>query len=440
MSFHAGPKLPGELGPQEWTVLEEPFIKDEDQADPDKGASLFSAVINSVKACLGAGILTLAWSFYFSSMWPGIVGTFALCVISAYSFWLLGVCSGRTGESSFGGMWCALFGSRWAWLPDMVIVLFLLCAAVSYLIIISDYLPRVLGGLGVPAMNRSVYILGSSFLILPLNFLEDLSGLSFTSVIGNFAILYTTCLLFYLGVTCDHEADWDSWVVQPGIFVTLPALAFSFNGHFTVPQSYQGLKAKSPKRWLTVTMFAYALVLPVMLVCSISGYYMFGSQLNLPGRSNVLMAMSSNGPEILVAYFAMTLSVLFNIPITTSCVRNALNSMWLRDIAPVLKIDADKEGKARKRIMSTIIVCITNFIALQTDALGMSVAVNGAVCATLMMYVFPAMMYMKSSTGGSWWLETALPVGSVALGAIMGVAGVATSFMLDAGMSSDLRW
>merc|ERR1719217_1880598 len=107
----------------EWTAAEEPLLNCEDRdlkaPGSDEGASMMSTVINAVKSVLGAGILTLSWAFYFSSLWPGIIGTGFMCVLSAYGFYLIGLCSERTGERSFGGMWSSMFGQTWAWLPDV---------------------------------------------------------------------------------------------------------------------------------------------------------------------------------------------------------------------------------------------------------------------------------------------------------------------------------
>lgn len=398
----------------------------------DEGASLTSTVINTVKAIMGAGILTLSWAFYFSSMWPGVICALFMCLLSAYGFYLVGICSDKTGGESFGGMWSALYDSALAWIPDMVIVLFCSCCIISYLIVCSDYLPRGLGGFGVPAMDRSVYILGASLVVLPLNFMEDLSVLTYTSFIGNFSVFYTTGLLLvmWLSVSPSDYGDWDPWVVQPGLFVTLPTMAFSFNGHFGAPKMYQQLSGKSPAKWLKVTILGFGLCLPLVLICALSGYFMFGTDVMLPGRSNVLMAPMMKGPPVLVAFIGMTLAVLFGVPIHTNTVRTAINGIYVR----AKGIDPSADGSARKSMITIIIIVFTNAVALSMDSLGLTVAVNGAVCATLMMYVLPALMYMKA-VGSS-----ALPMATLILGVIIGVVGVATSILVGMDMTSDLRW
>jgi len=395
----------------------------------EKGASLVSTVINTVKGIMGAGILTLSWAFYFSSLWPGVIGTFFMCGISMYGFYLIGLCSEKTGGDSFGGMWTELYGAKLAWIPDMVIVMFSSCCIVSYLIVCSDYLPRGLAGFGVPLMDRSVYILGSTLIVLYFNFQSDLSILTPTSFLGNFSVFYTTGLLLvlWLSTAPADYGDWDPWVVQPGLFVTLPTMAFSFNGHFGAPGMYQQLAGKSAKKWAKVTILGFGLCLPLVFVCALSGFFMFGSE-QLLKQSNVLMAPSMKGPPVMVAFIGMSLAVLFGVPIHTNAVRTALDGILVRGLG------LEKESKFRFMMISAILTIITNLVALSMDNLGLVVSVNGAVCATLMMYILPALMYMKFAG------VSALPMLTLILGVLIGITGVTTSIMVADGETSSLRW
>merc|ERR1712187_14982 len=92
----------------------------------------------------------------------------------------------------------------------------------------------------------------------------------------------------------------------------------------------------------------------------------------------------------------------------------------------------DGEGSICRTIL---VIVVTNAVAIKVDSLGLTVTVAGAVGATLIMYVLPALMYMKSSGGVS-----ALPLVTLILGCIIGMAGVTTSIMVGVGMTSDLHW
>jgi len=393
------------------------------------GASVFSTVINTVKGIMGAGILTLSWAFYFSSLYPGLICTFFMCAISMYGFYLIGLVSDKTGAGTFGGMWSKLYGSGMAWIPDMVIVLFSSACIIGYLIVCKGYIPQGLAVFGIAPMPGFVYVLGSTAVVLYFNYQSDLSILTPTSMIGNFSIFYTTFLLlaFWAATPVSDYSDWDAMVLQPGLFVTLPTMAFSFNGHFGAPGMYQQLAGKSPKKWAKVTFLGFGLCLPLVFVCALSGFFTFGSE-QLLKQSNVLMAPSMKGPPVMVAFIGMSLAVLFGVPIHTNAVRTALDGILVRGLG------LDKESKMRFTLISVIITVVTNLVALSMDNLGLVVAVNGAVCATLMMYILPAMMYMKFA------VVSAAPLITLMLGVVIGITGVTTSILVADGETKELRW
>ena len=87
-------------------------------------------------------------------------------------------------------------------------------------------------------------------------------------------------------------------------------------GQSLVLDVYQELKERSPTRWLAVCLCSFSLCFVIALACAVSGYMMFGSDLTLPDRSNVLTARVFQGrPEVMIAYMGSALSVSLSIPI-----------------------------------------------------------------------------------------------------------------------------
>jgi len=409
------------------------------------GNSVFATVANAVKSVLGSGVLTLSWAFYFSSLWPGVACTFCMCLMAAHGFYTIGVCSELTGERSYSGIWSKAFGAKWAWLPDLVVLLFCGLAVVSYLIVAGDYMPKGFHGIGVTLpllLGRESCILAASAVLLPLNFMEDLSFLSYFSILGTVGTLYTVGLLVAEVPQIGIGDEWEPWQVQPGLFVTVPSLAFAFNGHFSAPALYQELRNKSVATWLRTTVLTFGICLPLTLLAALSGYLMFGSDLGLPGRSNVLTAPALQGrPEVMVAYLGTTVSVLLGIPIYSNAVRESVDSLWTRDLAPAFGLapSSGAEAQARRRqLISAVVIVATIAGALSVTSLGLIVALNGAVCASLLMFVFPSLMYLRVSAGAAENRKASMIVAT--LGALVGVCGVTTTVMESMGMQSDLRW
>merc|ERR1712072_1304117 len=120
--------------------------------------------------------------------------------------------------------------------------------------------------------------------------------------------------------------------------------------------------------------------------------------------------------SVAVAFIGMSLAVLFGVPIHTNAVRGAIDGIIVR--AKGIDPSNDPGAKTRFFVISTAITVLTNLVALTLDDLGLVVSINGAVTATMMMYILPALMYMKIA-GAS-----ALPTITVILGVIIGITGV----------------
>ena len=102
-----------------------------------------------------------------------------------------------TGETSFKGLWDATLGSGSAWLVDLSIALMCLSAAIIYAGILGDTATSLLRLVG-HAPGRAVIIAALTVCALtPLSLLEDLSSLSFTSLLGVIAVLYTAAFIAY---------------------------------------------------------------------------------------------------------------------------------------------------------------------------------------------------------------------------------------------------
>lgn len=401
---------------------------------------MIGTIANIVKAVVGAGILSLSWSFYYSTMWPAVFFTTLMGSLSAQNFAMLGLCSDITGLHTYSEIWGRCFGERSSWLPDLVTMAYCFTSCASYLIVVGDYVPLGLSGLGIhwePLQHRETAIICVSLLILPLNFLQDLSLLGYTSILGTFGGLYTCCVLVSEAAEFGMDAsDWREFDLQPGLFVMIPTVAFSFTGHFNAPEVYQQLDRPSPKRWLTVTAVAFGICFLVTLACGMSGYIMFGSELSLPGRSNILTAPALQGkPEVMVAYIATTLSVTFSLPLYLQALRGAVESTLLRHSpAPIRTVCGGLSARARRFVLSAFCVTSTLATSLITNSLGLTNSINGALCACLMVFIFPSLMYLKCTEAREVSaMHRWLPWMSIILGAAVGLSGVVTSVLLAFG-------
>jgi len=407
------------------------------EGNSQDGLSLFATVAQSVKTIIGAGILSLSWAFCQSSLWPGLFLSVTMCLLAAYTFYILGVCSEITGKKTYGEIWKSLYGEGSAWIPNLIVFMLTALSLVAYFTIIGDYLPLAIQGiLGESVLvHRRLAILGIWAVFLPLHFRKDLSFLGCLSIIGTLGTLYTVVLLFAKTVERSDQFadDWEPFKLGPGVFLTIPSLAFAFNGHFNAPDIYQRLQRRSSSRWLVVTASAFGLCLLITFVCGVSGYLMFGSELKREGRSNVLTAPQLQGrPEVMLAYLATCVSISLGIPLYARSACDSLELLFLGFSGSTEALGSDRN---RSNCVMIVVLLATMGTSMVLDDLGLINAIAGAVCASMNMFVLPSLMYMKVA-GQSRELTAGLPLHSklvnwtsVVIGVLVAVTGVTTSIM-----------
>jgi len=230
--------------------------------------------------------------------------------------------------------------------------------------------------------------------------------------------------------------DWEPFTLGPGAFLTIPSLAFAFNGHFNAPDIYQRLERRSSSRWLVVTASAFGFSLLITLVCGVGGYLMFGSELKDEGRSNVLTAPQFKGsPEVMLAYLATCASISLAIPLFA---RSSCDALELLVLGFSGSADALGSNRNRSNLVMIIVLVTTMGTSMVLDDLGLINAIAGAVCASMNMFVLPSLMYMKVAEKGvvNRELSAGLPLHSkvlnwtsVIIGVLVAVTGVTTSIM-----------
>lgn len=374
-------------------------MKDEDGG----GSSELRTVANVIKAVVQAGILTLSWAFYYSSLWPGVFFCVLMCFISAFNFAILGICSEITGQRTYSAIWAHTVGEGLAWLVDVAVMSCVFGGVVAYLIVVGDFLPRGLSSIGVDStllQHKNAAILVTSALILPLNFLKDTSFLGYTSVLGVFGSLYTCMVLVVEAAEYDgQKSDWEAFTLRPGLFVMIPTVALAFNGHFNAPALYQQLQGRSPSRWMLVTVAAYSACFVITLACAVPPYIMLGSELAKPDRSNVLTAPVFQGKtDVSVAYLATTFSVSLGIPLFVQAVRDSLETLWLRDLPRGARDFGERLGEIpRRSVLSALVMATSCYTSMSIESLGLVNAINGTVSSVLVMFVLPSIMYLRCS-------------------------------------------
>jgi amino acid permease len=240
-----------------------------------------------------------------------------------------------------------------------------------------------------------------------------------------------------------HASDWKMFSLSPGWFLMIATVASAFDGHYNAPQVYQELKDRSPKRWASVTTWAFSICTLITLSCGVSGYLMFGSELGLPHRSNVLTApLFKKKTAAMLAYIATTISVTLAFPIILQSFRNSLENILLNYTPSRLAQAFQKmSNNVRSDCLSTFCVALNLVTALSTDNLGLCIAVTGCVCCGLLCFVLPSLMYLRLTEKNPPinCLSRLLPWLSVGSGSALAIVGTTVSILLAGGVDIPAR-
>lgn len=410
------------------------------------GSSVTVSAVNLAKNIVGSGVLALsAGVAAFTGARLGLVPALAaLCftgALSAYSFSLIARVTAAVGGSSYRDTFVEVFGSKWAFLPDVTVVFMTAVAALSYSIILGDSLASIAALAGAPALlcsSNAWIILLSVTVLLPLSLMRDLSSLAIGSAVGTTGTLYTALFMAWRNLDGTYrpggrffgaiaEAARPKFsaptaatpLLNPSIFVLVSMLASAFLAHYNAPKFYNELQAPkdgSPKLGSFNRMCGMAFGLAGLLMGSImcTGFLTFGSA----SQGLILNNYATSDTLAFIARCGIAASIMFSYP---------LNMVGLRE--GVLEMFPKLDGKKTSVHAISTLALGGGFsaLALVFKDLGLLVALGGAILGSALVYIFPAMMAIAEKKGAisskaeklANWALAGLGLFFAGLGAVM---------------------
>jgi len=381
--------------------------------------------------------------------------------LNAYGFYLIGEVCERTGARTYQEAWTKTLGSRFAWMPSAASVICSFTGMVACIAVLGDTASQILTSMGQDMMPKEILIGGISSLVLfPLCLLPSLSPLAFASVLGLLGVTVLSLVMllrwfdgsYELGgsfysdakTTLDlltktqapsAQAPDDLLFQQVCIFAAI--LSNAFSAHFNAPAIFNELEPQPDvngncsrlPQLAKVTAMAFALSGFIFWAITMAGVETFGAQAD----ASILNSYSAADPLVAVARVGLGLCVLFEFPLLERCFRQTAVEVlslpkWVEQHALTV---ASSVG------LSVALAFLPGFGLDKTSALG------GALGASLLIYIAPALMalnlspaksrqgYPEAATGlrevpG----QEALLRGVAGLGSLLGGFGVAESMQV----------
>uniref|UniRef100_A0A7S4JZN1 Amino acid transporter transmembrane domain-containing protein n=2 Tax=Odontella aurita TaxID=265563 RepID=A0A7S4JZN1_9STRA len=386
-------------------------------------SSFGQCVFNMANTLMGVGMLGLP--FVFGSVgWYG--GIFVLLLFSAITWWT-SILIGRElngnpqpthkhygkdpGEvaislykplTSFPGIAREAFGQRGTIALSSVLYFELFSSLSIFFVMLGDHMHTLF-----PQTSTSMHMVFVAFLLsIPTVLLKTPRLLSYMSVVGTASTIAVVLAVLAAAVI---EGDIAAEVAEgkdqlPQSLVTgqqyhtnwklsgLPLasgiVAYCFSGHAIVPSLYSSMS--QPRDFEKMMTVAYAIVLLACGTVAVSGYYMFGSEVEDQITLSLEMA------DIRGAEKAMT--VLVFLMILTAFSKFSLFMFPLalgveEIIAPWMPTDHAME--ASYALIKVVLILLSLCVALFVPSFGFLCSLIGLICTVIVSIIFPAAAHLK---------------------------------------------
>jgi len=410
---------------------------------PSSGVGVAPSIVNLAKNIVGSGVLALAAGIAAFSgsplaLLPAILILFFTGALSAYTFSTIARVGAGVGANTYKETWAKVFGEKTSFIPEVTVVFMTAAAGLSYSIIIGETfsgIAKLAGLTGALATPNAWIVILSTFVLLPLALLRDLSSLAVGSVIGTAGTCYTALFIFKRLLDKSYAAGGKFFTEIPaavrpafaaptaarpllnsGMFVLLSMLSSAFLAHYNAPKFYDELEAppdgKSKLgRFNLVVGAAFGAAALLMGSIMAGGYLTFGSA----AQGLILNNYATSDPLAFVARLGIGMSIIFSYP---------LNFVGLRGGVLGMLGLADKADDNKVHVVATVaLLCLMNGASLILKDLGLVVALGGAILASALVYILPALMAIGEKAGVMSKGEKLLNWGLTGLGLFFAVLG-----------------
>lgn len=391
-------------------------------------ATIPNEVFNLIKSIVGAGVLSLpagvvAFGNAPSAMIPAVGLIAVMGLISAYTFALIGRVCRSTNTMSYADAWDSTVGKSTSWLIAFSCFVDCFFGNLSYSMILADTISNLLASVGV-AVTRTQSLLGvTGVVLLPLCLMKNLASLAPFSLIGIIGMLYTTLAMGirYFGGAYAPGGKFVATALATPAFgnagaaaamsaktlILTSMLSNAYIAHFNAPKYLAELKNNTMGRFTQVIAWSFGSSVALYSIITALGFLTFGSV------SNGLILNNYSTQDILMSCsrVAVGLSVTGSYPLLFDGTRDGLLDLF--------KVPKEKRTNDLFNKVTLGVLAFTTLVASKLTDLGLVASVGGATFGTALVFVYPAIMFIKSQKGKNT-KETTLAKVIGVLGVVMG--------------------
>lgn len=394
--------------------------------DKENTSTIFGASSNMVNAIIGAGIVGIPFAIKEAGLVAGIFLVFLCAILTEKSLRVLIETAKLMKVPSYETVMEVAFGKTG--FLFVLINMFILSygAMVSYLMVIKDTLPSILGvgdDLDDQPLRQGILFVSSLIVIVPLSMQRDVADLAKTSKINCALDVLMVLLLVYLSPEenlANHEEidssepflDQVVTLFQTDVihgstvFVGLGVLSFAFvcqHSAFIVAGS---LETPTRERWAKVTKITVIICGCLATLMGVSGYLAYGE--NTEG--NILNNLDDSAASNVTRAFLAT-TMFFVYPLESFVARHVMVVLLFQG-----KIAHDGDDHAvlarpdRRRNLTLYLYTAAIVPAILFRDLGKVLSLTGTIGGSSLSYIGPGMVYLGihgkkfNALVSNWWV------------------------------------
>ena len=362
-------------------------------------SSLVGTTANLINAIVGSGIVGIPYAIYCSGLLAGIVLVMLCALLTMTSLRLLIFTAQYVKVPSYETLCEASFGRVGFLFITANMFIMAYGAMVSYLMIVKDTIPLVLGVDETDeSMKRAILFILSLTVMVPLSAQRDMADLAKTSRLSVACDAIMVVLVAYQAPFPQkvHDVGWKSIIthstIEPStVFIGLGVLSFAFVCQHSAFIIAGSLDRPTKARWTVVTRRALIVCVILALACGITGFLGYGAAT----QGNILNNLDPTNLWSNLARGLLGSTMLFVYPMESFVARHVLVVLLFQGRRAHEGEDASILNRRDRRWGMTVLLYIMALIpAMLFQNLGSVLSVTGAIGGSCLSYIGPGMCYL----------------------------------------------
>jgi amino acid permease len=407
-------------------------------------ATIASTVASITKNLVGAGVLSLSGGIAIFSNSPraiyvAIVWIVLLGAMFGFFCLLIAKAGATTGckNLSYREIWEKTMGQQGGLAVSLVSTLLPAQGNLSYATVLSYTLKSLLEAFHVHWSRVSCLLFLTVSVLLPLCMMKNIDALSPFSTIGvaSIGVVMISMIIrcvdgtyrpggkYYADIVDFHPSfgkENEMWTIKVLPFVCM--VFQSYVMHYNAPRFYTELRDASVSRFTKTVGFSFGTASMMYISIAAAGFLTFGGN----SSSYILNNYSPKDYLANVSRVGVFFSTLLIYPLAFIGVRDGL--------LDVFQLPPEWQTPRNMNIFTISVLSILTIFSILFNDLGLINAVGGGALATLLCFVFPALMYRQVITNAATKCpgeiqESCLALFLMVIGVFLGSVGVYQSII-----------